>query len=586
MSLGDYVKTEYINDQEPAIDEDNLNNNEDKTDELDKNALLSRGFNLDTYKNHVLMKSVKLIDNFEDYTLWTASGTATLSKDYARRFGINRIRIEENDNVAGYLGMYKTISSLDLETFQDGLNTSSTSDLIQFAFVLTDAGSVHLNVRVRLGTDASNYYEWIISGANLAYGTNLHSNPKSSFTTTGSPSWGAITYISIEWESSINQSGEALRAEWIDMERVEDGGSVANPWVLDNGGGNWNIKLLEPVLNSITFLNQTGNISIAVGGNGNETTDPVLKVYEDTENFYLKTAMLVAGPGMTGGVMWYQDSNNYIQILPSDYDGYFMIREVIGGVEYNTVTYSYWSLSFKEKFYIYVEKKGAVIQATVKQASKKMELSYQTSLTGNGDVYISSEYYNQNGWYGGNILEKLIVGNSDIANPIDWDWSKPFVLIKYDDQDITNDTSLDQDLELFVVLPPDTIFLVEAYLTVSAASNTPDAKIGWDINDNEMINDVRWCLGNGYNSTNNDNSNAIQIRRYNASTEVPYAGMTSANAIREHFLIKTGPNDSNTMIELLFCQRTSSADYVRMQSGSHIVFTKVNAARTPYNLSY
>ena len=36
MAIGDYVKTEYINNSTPAINSTNLNKNEDKTKELDE----------------------------------------------------------------------------------------------------------------------------------------------------------------------------------------------------------------------------------------------------------------------------------------------------------------------------------------------------------------------------------------------------------------------------------------------------------------------------------------------------------------------------------------------------------------------
>lgn len=588
MSIGDYVPTEYNNGAAPAIDKDNLNNNEEKTNELDKDLKLQKGFNLDTYKDYVLNKSIKLIDDFEDYSLWSTLGTSTLSKDYARRFGINRIRIEENDNTAGYLGMDKTIAALDLETFEDGLNTSSTSDLIQFAFVLTDGNTVHLNVRIRLGTDSSNYYEWIIPGASLAFGTNLHSNPKSSFTTTGSPDWGAITYISIEWESSANQNGEALRAEWIDMERVESGGSVANPWVLDNGGGNWNIKLMTPILNTITFLNtSTGNISIAVGGQGNETTDPSVKVYEDASDFYIKIAALCAGPTMTGGVIWYIDSNNYIEFVATDFDGYFKINEVIAGVPANVVDSALYELNFKEKFYLYIEKKGYVIHATLKQGTKKMQLNFQTLLDGPGDLYLSNDYYNANGWYGGSILEKLIVSNTDVPNPLDWDWSVPFVLMKYDDEDITSDATLENDTELQVRLPPNTIFKVEVFIDAIANSSTPDLRVGYSLGDNEIINDSRLCIGPAWNANVIESADNMQVGSYGETDEVRYGLLSGGGvSIRENFILKTGPNYSDTRFRLNWSQWTSSADYSRVRKGSHIVFTKVNLARTPYYLSY
>ena len=38
MAVGDYVKTTYVNGTTPAINDTNLNNQENKTDELDEEA--------------------------------------------------------------------------------------------------------------------------------------------------------------------------------------------------------------------------------------------------------------------------------------------------------------------------------------------------------------------------------------------------------------------------------------------------------------------------------------------------------------------------------------------------------------------
>jgi hypothetical protein len=55
MALGDYTKTEFANGTTPAINAANLNNNEDKTAELDSN-LLTEQVRIDTlYEQRIAM---------------------------------------------------------------------------------------------------------------------------------------------------------------------------------------------------------------------------------------------------------------------------------------------------------------------------------------------------------------------------------------------------------------------------------------------------------------------------------------------------------------------------------------------------
>lgn len=584
MYPGDYVRNTWVNGGPPAIDEDNLNNIEGKMVELDENLRRKLGFNFDTYKKYVLERSIKTVEDFEDYTSWSTLGTSTLSQEYARRFGINRVRVEENDNVAGYLGMYKTISSLDLTTFKNNLDTSSANDLIQVAFVTTNDNSVHLNIRIRLGTDAANYYEWIISGANIAFTTNIHAAAKSSFSSTGSPDWSAITYISIEWESAISSSGTAIRFEWMDLERVESGGSVANPWVLDDGNSNWDIKLMTPTLNTITFYNTTSNkISMAVGGNSNETTDLVTKIQDDVNSFTAKLGGLNAGPNMAGGIMWYQDANNYIQFIVSDFFDYIKIKAVQVGVTTEVVYYTLWSIGFKEKFKMYCEKDGSVVRLIVKRGSYDVSVTYETIITGAGDVYLSSDYHNSSGWIGGHLVEELIVSNTDLISPEDFDWTNPVILMKHRDQDATSDTSVGDDDELRIRLPPNTVFKVDAYITVSSSSNTPDFKMDWNVNDNELLYDKRWVNGPAVSSADLTNSN-MQIGRYAAASDVSYGCVSGiASSIHEHFIIKSGNINDDNRLEMRWSQDTSSGTATTVERGSHLVITKVETAWSPVN---
>lgn len=77
------------------------------------------------------------------------------------------------------------------------------SDSLAVAYYATTNLS---SVRIRMGSDASNYYEFVLP-APVSNNYNIARVPRSSATKTGSPDWGAITYVAVRPSATAAGAG-------------------------------------------------------------------------------------------------------------------------------------------------------------------------------------------------------------------------------------------------------------------------------------------------------------------------------------------------------------------------------------------
>ncbi|RQV92578.1 MAG: fibronectin type III domain-containing protein [Calditrichaeota bacterium] len=165
----------------------------------------------------------KEIDNFSDYTEWTASGTVALSNDITNAVtGLgNSVGIWDTDNTGSTIYMYKSISGINLTEFDDE-SSSTTSDLISLLVYITDV-SYYSDLTIKLGGDASNcYYTSVNPSTDLVNGWNRIDVAKSAFSTTGYPAWSDITYIRFDVTTENNASGEHISFQYLQLALVTD----------------------------------------------------------------------------------------------------------------------------------------------------------------------------------------------------------------------------------------------------------------------------------------------------------------------------------------------------------------------------
>ena len=170
----------------------------------------------------------KEIDNFADYSEWTASGSDLADDETNIIDGLgNSVSMSDSDDTGSTISMYKTISSIDLTEFDDA-SVSTTSDLISLLVYISDV-SYYSDLTLKLGDDnTDNYSTSVDPSATLSNGWNRIDVAKSAFDTNGSPTgWDDITYIRIDATTENNASGENISVQYLQLALVTDFTSYA-----------------------------------------------------------------------------------------------------------------------------------------------------------------------------------------------------------------------------------------------------------------------------------------------------------------------------------------------------------------------
>jgi hypothetical protein len=134
-----------------------------------------------------------LIDECEAVTDWTVLGndTVNLATAVNHVWGAKSIEFDKVDGAANtvYAGAYRTV---DLD-----LSKMTPDDFIGLCFYVSDKTDV-VAIHVRLGTDASNYFQYTILVAALADGWNHLRFPLMAQSVAGNGGdTGAITYLAV-----------------------------------------------------------------------------------------------------------------------------------------------------------------------------------------------------------------------------------------------------------------------------------------------------------------------------------------------------------------------------------------------------
>lgn len=140
------------------------------------------------------------------------------------------------------------IQAVKIDYVASGTTNAEISDFFEdySSFVATDRLAVAFHatanissVRVRLGTDSSNYYEFVIASPTTGY--NVHKLAFSSATKTGTPSWDNLTYLAVRPSATAGGAGslylDSIRAEYNTLDPVNilvARAVLGTPQVIDN----------------------------------------------------------------------------------------------------------------------------------------------------------------------------------------------------------------------------------------------------------------------------------------------------------------------------------------------------------------
>jgi hypothetical protein len=112
-----------------------------------------------------------------------------------------------------------TTTAESIATIQD-LSSYTGVDIIKLAFYATANTS---SLRIRMGTDSSNYYEFLVSSPAVGY--NIKSFSLSSATKTGSPNWNNIAYFAVRPSGTAGGNGsvyfDGIRIEQLSLSPVD-----------------------------------------------------------------------------------------------------------------------------------------------------------------------------------------------------------------------------------------------------------------------------------------------------------------------------------------------------------------------------
>ena len=155
--FGNFAQITWTNGSGASINANTLNLRETKIDQLDEECRRSQAISFNEYRDYFMSRSVNIIAYFEDNSQWSLSAGSKADDYTYNRVGRSGIKVIEDDATAGWMRIYRTDLSLDLDTFQNDNDSSATSDFICIKYYVTNASKVSY-VTIRLGQDASNYY--------------------------------------------------------------------------------------------------------------------------------------------------------------------------------------------------------------------------------------------------------------------------------------------------------------------------------------------------------------------------------------------------------------------------------------------
>lgn len=556
MPGSDYVQTAWANGTSPAINAANLLNIEGKLGELDEQLGRSQVIALKDYLRYFINRSVKEVEGFEDYTEFTASGSTLSDDDTNTLHHTAGLKILEPDNSSSWVSAYKTISSIDLTSYNS--SDSDTDGIILFVIYVSDDTYVDY-VQLKLGDDNTDNYS-------IAYyvdtGWNFFTPNRSDFSTNNSPSgWDDITYIRCEWLSLANGQNEYITFDIVELIRPDSTYTyIPHPFNLDDGSDNWDNEIFIPYsyfsLYYDKYINKIGMQAL----DQDASTKTQLHLYCSIINFVCKFDWLITVEDELSSMVWYVDSDNYIEVYIDN------ARLYIYANESGSPTSNYTDLGYIEKgeeVFIYFEKYGSQIRVILKADYLGIfMIEYETSITDEGCIYLGS---NSSSSFG--LLTDFVLGHQQaLKTTLE---SKIVKLIKKASSTSRTSTTISEDYELEANLDSYGIYRIELVLNVLGASNTT-IKFDWSLIGVSMYSN-RNSRGMAVGDTVISDCN-IRTSCHAYTTDLTCGVSTSTSFITEDFLVETNVDVGS----ITFRWASNDGTSVTVTNQSYIIITKLN----------
>ena len=525
-NFGDYTKTVYANTIAPAINQTNLNNNENKLALIDEELRRSQTFRLSDYLNVMYQCNTKEIEAFQDSTDWTMDTGGTISNDTTNYLMHNQsVKLLEPDNTAGYLCMYKACS-LDLTVFPNE-NVSSADDHVLLIVYIDDVAAL-TNLYFKLGSDNTNCYYKITAAASLVTGWNFISIAKSAFTSRGTPpGWDNITYIRCEWYSNASKQNKYVSFQYAQLIREDSVyAGYYNPFQLYNGTTWENLFSIIYDYYCLYYDQKYNKLCIQAlnpVGYANMLHIP----FCDRANFIFKCKMICNYIGESQNLVWYVDSDNYIQIglYGNDLSMYYNEAGVDGSTFVNLDS----NFALGEELELTFEKNGTTVRAIAKLHGLTKTIEYTTSIADEGCLYLGSmddESYS--------LVEDFILTHSQGFN---FKSNQVRAIVKAASETVNNSSVFQDDNDFVARFGETGLYEIEIKLHVSGAANA-DFKACWAATGGVEQLTTRSCFGPSIGTADNANC-SVRASNHNLTTTVSYGcDGSTASYINEKFLIK------------------------------------------------
>lgn len=340
--LNDYTKRTFVNGV-TTVNPATFQPMENKIDELDheKNITKHERHDMKYYYD----RNVVDINYFTSLQDWNI-GAGTIEHSYSGLMG--SIKVEEDDNVAGFLNTYRTGLSLDLTKFYNN-DSSDTNDYIVLHVYISDHNQVDTGsygVIVNLGADSGNYYSFQFTSG-LTTGWNTLKAKKSAYTSTvGSPSWSNIDRIAIGWSSLINSSGDyvlfnvcqLIRANSVSNDidcfmESKDGAETTN--IITTNSGQWTI---------VKSNNNIGAYNFYVTNTYN-----MLQYSVESYDFIASMIVICKNGNYLSRLRYRIDANNYIDLYMGTATSRIYCNVVDGGVSDSNYLENF-TITFNHKY--------------------------------------------------------------------------------------------------------------------------------------------------------------------------------------------------------------------------------------------
>ncbi|MEN8907888.1 MAG: hypothetical protein ABF289_18205 [Clostridiales bacterium] len=569
-----FVPVTFSNGGVPAINDINLNAIEDLLEITDEELGRSQAVSFSDYIEYFQSRNSKIIDLFSDSSLWTAAASTTLSDDTTNNpIGEASVKMAESDNVAGWMGMYKTISALDLTLFENGEDASTTSDIVMLYFYISDIAKFTY-FDLRLGQDASNYYAIAYNPAALRNGWNAVYAAKSSFTSVGvPPAWSNITYIRVNAQSVINAINEYFSVQLCYLYRQDPVYSgYYNPFQLYKGSvTGW--ENVFTILSDAVGLYRDNAIErvglMKLDQYSYVNSSRSLLIYEDISNFISKFEIYCKADGEGPSITWRIDASNYIEIYVASDTLYIYEYKAAAGTTVSKALNN--ALKKQERYLLYIEKNNDTMRVIMNKGNEAPSiLEFETTLSSAGSIYIG-----WNGTTGFGLITDFIISNTQIMKLKES--NTPLYISKGLLEVVNNSNVLINDAEIWANLEGNRLYHIQAFLAVSnVVSATPDVKTAWSLTNGDFRTS-RNLLGPDTATTDLDNTD-VKMKNENYSTAVAFGTETAkVTFIWETFMIEIYENGGK--LQLQWAQNIAHPSDTTMLGRSYIVITPVVKSR-------